>query len=142
MPLLVFQLLYLRRFKQLQTLNLSGNPICQADEFRQYTIAYLPSIQFLDYRLVDEQSVSYATFNAIERLLCKKKRFIWWRILSWLGSIFKNVQSFLCLVMYYLPVLYLMLWHAPTQKFFLMFRLLKQLNETRVLKYRVNKNRV
>ena len=52
-----FQLLYLRRFKKLQTLNLSGNPIAQMDEYKDYTIAYLPAIEFLDYRLVDENSV-------------------------------------------------------------------------------------
>ena len=27
------------------------------EEYKDYTIAYLPAIEFLDYRLVDEESV-------------------------------------------------------------------------------------
>ena len=38
------------------------------EEFRQYTIAYLPSIQFLDYRLVDEASVIFMTDKNIDVL--------------------------------------------------------------------------
>ena len=44
---------YLRRFKELNTLNLSGNPMCKLDQYHEYTIAHLPSLIYLDYRLVD-----------------------------------------------------------------------------------------
>merc|ERR1711976_1095585 len=47
---------YLRRFKHLQTLNLSGNPICEQEEYKRFVIAYLPKLEYLDYRLVDEAS--------------------------------------------------------------------------------------
>lgn len=53
-----FQLRYLRRFKNLKTLNLSDNPFCKQDEYKQYVIAFLSNLEFLDYRLVDQQSVS------------------------------------------------------------------------------------
>ncbi|ELU11198.1 hypothetical protein CAPTEDRAFT_50053, partial [Capitella teleta] len=47
-------LTYLRRFPQLLTLNLSGNPICELEEYQRFVIAYLPSLEYLDYRLVDD----------------------------------------------------------------------------------------
>ncbi len=52
-----FQLGYLRKFKNLKTLNLNGNPYCEDEHFKMKVIAFLPNIHFLDYRLVDEQSV-------------------------------------------------------------------------------------
>jgi len=54
----VLQLLYLRRFKQLKTLNLSGNPFCKQDGYKQYVLAFLSGLDFMDYRLIDKQSVS------------------------------------------------------------------------------------
>ncbi|KAK3089457.1 hypothetical protein FSP39_003766 [Pinctada imbricata] len=47
---------YLRRFKKLKTLNLSDNPFCKQDEYKQYVIAFLSNLDFLDYRLIDQQS--------------------------------------------------------------------------------------
>eukprot|EP00794_Sanderia_malayensis_P009065 gene9065-10033_t len=47
---------YLRRFKHLNSLNLDGNPFCQDANYKPYVISHLPSIVYLDYRLVDEQS--------------------------------------------------------------------------------------
>lgn len=44
---------YLRRFKDLNTLNLSGNPICKFEQYNDFTIAHLPSLIYLDYRLID-----------------------------------------------------------------------------------------
>ncbi|XP_060081778.1 dynein regulatory complex subunit 3-like [Ylistrum balloti] len=49
-------LLYLRRFKEMKTLNLAGNPFCKQNGYKQYVIAFLSGIDFLDYRLVDKQS--------------------------------------------------------------------------------------
>ena len=53
-----FQVIYLRRFKKLRTLNLNGNPFCEQPDYKQHVIAYISSIDFLDYRLIDQQSVS------------------------------------------------------------------------------------
>ncbi|XP_062581507.1 dynein regulatory complex subunit 3-like [Saccostrea cucullata] len=47
---------YLRRFKNLKTLNLSDNPFCKQEEYKQYVIAFLSNLEFLDYRLIDQQS--------------------------------------------------------------------------------------
>lgn len=51
-------IIYLRRFKNLQTLNLSGNPICSLEEYKQYLMAHIPKLEFLDYRLTDPTAVS------------------------------------------------------------------------------------
>lgn len=48
--------LYLRRFKKLQTVNLGGNPMCESEKYRLYVIAHLPALEYLDYRLIDENS--------------------------------------------------------------------------------------
>nr|KAG5697853.1 hypothetical protein BaRGS_017110 [Batillaria attramentaria] len=48
---------YLRRFKKLKTLNLSNNPFCEFDNYKQYVAAFLPHLEFLDYRLLDDQDI-------------------------------------------------------------------------------------
>lgn len=55
---MLLQCLYLRKFKKLRTLNLSGNPFCSTDEYKQYIVAFLPHLEYLDYRLIDEDTVS------------------------------------------------------------------------------------
>ena len=57
----ILQVVYLRQFKELRTLNLSGNPFCSQADYKPYVIAFLSSVNFLDYRLIDEQSVSIPT---------------------------------------------------------------------------------
>jgi len=46
---------YLRRFKNLNSLNLDGNPFCQNPGYKPFAISHLPALVYLDYRLVDEQ---------------------------------------------------------------------------------------
>ncbi|XP_043091322.1 dynein regulatory complex subunit 3-like [Puntigrus tetrazona] len=48
--------LYLRKFKNLRTLNLAGNPICDEERYKTFVAAYLPDLVYLDYRLLDEQT--------------------------------------------------------------------------------------
>lgn len=45
---------YLRRFENLRTLCFRGNPYASKPDYYVYTIAHLPQIQFLDYKLIDE----------------------------------------------------------------------------------------
>ena len=59
------QLIYLRRFPKLLTLNLGGNPICEQDDYKKYVVAHLPNLEYLDYRLVDEASVSTQTLSPL-----------------------------------------------------------------------------
>lgn len=44
----------MRQFKSLRTLNLSSNPFCEDANYKEYVIAHLPDLVYLDFRLVDE----------------------------------------------------------------------------------------
>ncbi|KAL6476923.1 hypothetical protein MHYP_G00154220 [Metynnis hypsauchen] len=48
--------IYLRKFKELHTLNLAGNPICQEENYKIFVAAYLSDLVYLDYRLLDDQT--------------------------------------------------------------------------------------
>lgn len=43
----------MRRFQNLNTLNVHGNPLCNQSEYHNYIVAHLPNLVYLDYRLVD-----------------------------------------------------------------------------------------
>jgi hypothetical protein len=58
MKIILFQVIYLRRFRKLKTLTLKGNPFCEEDTYKQYVIAFLSNIEFLDYKLIHPQAVS------------------------------------------------------------------------------------
>lgn len=51
--------MYLRKFPRLTCLNLSGNPLCDDNEYESLVIAHLPRLKFLDYRRVAEDTVIY-----------------------------------------------------------------------------------
>ncbi|XP_048576151.1 dynein regulatory complex subunit 3 [Nematostella vectensis] len=53
--------IYLRRFKNLRTLNLSFNPFCEDSKYKEYVIAHLPDLVYLDFRLIDETAREAAT---------------------------------------------------------------------------------
>lgn len=56
-----FQVLYLRKFHYLRTLNLSGNPFSEEANYKEYVIAHLPELVYLDFRLIDESAREAAT---------------------------------------------------------------------------------
>ena len=51
-------MIYLRRFDKLRTLNMSGNPLCEDPNYRLFAIAYLSHLVYLDFRLVDADTVT------------------------------------------------------------------------------------
>lgn len=53
--------IYLRKFKKLNTLNLYGNPICEEENYKRFIAAYIPDLVYLDYRLLDEQTKKQAS---------------------------------------------------------------------------------
>jgi len=53
-------ILYLRKFPNLKTLNINNNPVCNEENFKQYVAAFLPNLDFLDYRLLDDQTKAAA----------------------------------------------------------------------------------
>ncbi|CAF3301123.1 unnamed protein product [Rotaria socialis] len=52
---------YLRRFDNLRTLCLRGNPFASKQDYYVYTISHLPQVHFLDYKLIDEAPREEAT---------------------------------------------------------------------------------
>lgn len=50
-------MIYLRKFKNLRTLNLTGNPVCDNEVYAMFIAAYLPNLVYLDFRLVEENNV-------------------------------------------------------------------------------------
>nr|XP_034986928.1 dynein regulatory complex subunit 3 isoform X3 [Zootoca vivipara]XP_034986929.1 dynein regulatory complex subunit 3 isoform X3 [Zootoca vivipara]XP_034986930.1 dynein regulatory complex subunit 3 isoform X3 [Zootoca vivipara]XP_034986931.1 dynein regulatory complex subunit 3 isoform X3 [Zootoca vivipara] len=50
------QVIYLRKFKNLRTLNLTGNPVCENEVYTTFIAAYLPDLVYLDFRLVDDNT--------------------------------------------------------------------------------------
>ncbi|XP_071777322.1 dynein regulatory complex subunit 3 [Centroberyx gerrardi] len=53
--------IYLRKFKNLHTLNLYGNTICKEENYKCFIAAYLKDLMYLDYRLLDEQTKNQAS---------------------------------------------------------------------------------
>lgn len=47
----------MRRFKNLKTVCLRGNPFCEKEDYLIFALSYLPQIIYLDYRLVDQNMV-------------------------------------------------------------------------------------
>lgn len=52
------QIIYLRRFKDLRTLSLSGNPIAEEEDYKMFICAYLPDLVYLDFRRIDDHMAS------------------------------------------------------------------------------------
>ncbi|NXK93795.1 DRC3 protein, partial [Formicarius rufipectus] len=48
---------YLRRLKKLRTLNLSGNPFCDDEQYPLFIVAHLPNLVYLDFKLVRDSTV-------------------------------------------------------------------------------------
>ncbi|KAM3863874.1 dynein regulatory complex subunit 3 [Diretmus argenteus] len=67
--------IYLRKFKNLHTLNLYGNPIREEDNYTFFIAAHLPDLVYLDYRQLDEQTKEQASDkyqHAIEEIRCNE----------------------------------------------------------------------
>ncbi|XP_007448444.1 PREDICTED: leucine-rich repeat-containing protein 48 [Lipotes vexillifer] len=50
----MMNIIYLRRFKDLRTLSLSGNPVAEAEDYRTLICAYLPDLVYLDFQRIDD----------------------------------------------------------------------------------------
>ncbi|XP_027424421.1 dynein regulatory complex subunit 3 isoform X2 [Zalophus californianus] len=50
----MMNIIYLRRFKALRTLSLSGNPIAESEDYKMFICAYLPDLGYLDFRRIDD----------------------------------------------------------------------------------------
>lgn len=50
-------IMYLRQIPSVRILNLAGNEICRNEDYRQYVLAHIKDLRYLDYRLVDASAV-------------------------------------------------------------------------------------
>ncbi|XP_006875612.1 PREDICTED: leucine-rich repeat-containing protein 48 [Chrysochloris asiatica] len=50
----MMNIIYLRQFKDLRTLGLSGNPISESEDYKMFVCAYLPDLVYLDYRRISD----------------------------------------------------------------------------------------
>ena len=61
-PFLSLKVLYLRQFKQLASLNLSGNPFCSSSAvdliYPLYPLATLPQLVYMDFKFISPEAVS------------------------------------------------------------------------------------
>ncbi|RKO84920.1 hypothetical protein BDK51DRAFT_12687, partial [Blyttiomyces helicus] len=64
---------YLIKFKNLRVLNVAGNTICKNANYRHYVLAHMRSLKYLDYRLVDEESVAAAREKYIDDLIAQEE---------------------------------------------------------------------
>ncbi|XP_019609320.2 dynein regulatory complex subunit 3 isoform X2 [Rhinolophus sinicus] len=56
-------IIYLRRFKDLRALSLSGNPIAEAEDYEMSVWAYLPDLVYLDSRRIDDHMKELAALQ-------------------------------------------------------------------------------
>ncbi|KAI9357346.1 hypothetical protein DFJ73DRAFT_821505 [Zopfochytrium polystomum] len=60
---------YLSRFENLRVLNAAGNALCKSVNYRHYILAHIRGLKYLDYRLIDEESVAAAREKYIDDLI-------------------------------------------------------------------------
>ncbi|XP_053530952.1 dynein regulatory complex subunit 3 [Ictalurus punctatus] len=68
-------IIYLRKFKNLRTLDLAGNPVCEDENCKVFVAAYLSDLVYLDYRLLDHQTREKAQHeynNAVKNIIDKE----------------------------------------------------------------------
>ncbi len=51
------KLFYLIKFENLRVLHAAGNPIHKHQNYKHYCLAHLKNLKYLDYRLIDQESV-------------------------------------------------------------------------------------
>lgn len=58
-------IIYLRRFKELKSVNLAGNPCAEHDDFRIYVAVILPHVSYYEYKMVTdaEKEMGFETFR-------------------------------------------------------------------------------
>ncbi|KAJ3287744.1 Dynein regulatory complex subunit 3 [Borealophlyctis nickersoniae] len=64
---------YLTKFSNLRVLNVSGNSLCKNPNYRHYVLAHMRNLKYLDYRLVDADSVAAAREKYIDDLIAQEE---------------------------------------------------------------------
>nr|XP_054111647.1 dynein regulatory complex subunit 3 [Callithrix jacchus] len=56
----MMNIIYLRQFRCLRMLSLSGNPISEVEDYKMFICAYLPDLVYLDFRRIDDHTKEVA----------------------------------------------------------------------------------
>lgn len=60
---------YLIKFEKLRVLNLSGNAVCKDKNYKNYCLAHFKNLKYLDYRLIDQESIAVARQKFIDSII-------------------------------------------------------------------------
>lgn len=60
---------YLIRFENLRVLNLSGNQVSREANYKEYCLAHFKRLNYLDYRLIDQQQVTKAREKFVDSII-------------------------------------------------------------------------
>ncbi|EGF76279.1 hypothetical protein BATDEDRAFT_92813 [Batrachochytrium dendrobatidis JAM81] len=66
-------LAYLLKFENLRVLNVAGNALCKNPNYKPYCLAHLKNLKYLDYRLVDEESLKAAHEKYIDSIIAQEE---------------------------------------------------------------------
>ncbi len=62
---------YLRQFKKLQTLSIKDNPVVTTEDFYLQAISFIPSLVYLDFRIIMEEEVNYTSLCILGSIYCE-----------------------------------------------------------------------
>jgi hypothetical protein len=65
----VESLSYLLKFEHIRILNLSGNQVCKLASYKNYCLAHFKNLKYLDYRLVDDESIDIAKKAFVDSII-------------------------------------------------------------------------
>ncbi|KAJ3321556.1 Dynein regulatory complex subunit 3 [Boothiomyces sp. JEL0866] len=66
-------LAYLIKFESLRVLNLTGNPVHKNPNYKNYCLAHFKNLKYLDYRLIDQESIAIAREKHIDSIISQEE---------------------------------------------------------------------
>ncbi|KAI8911701.1 hypothetical protein EDD86DRAFT_224677 [Gorgonomyces haynaldii] len=67
------ELQYLLRFEYLRVLNCAGNPVAKNPNYKPYCLAHMKDLKYLDYRMVDDESIKAAREKYIDSIIAQEQ---------------------------------------------------------------------
>jgi hypothetical protein len=64
----------LRQFKNLRLLNLKGNPVCDSDDYYNVVFAFLTTLKYLDYTLIEPQQFHVARDAKLDEIYALEEK--------------------------------------------------------------------
>jgi hypothetical protein len=61
------------KFDRLRVLNFSGNAVCKHPSYKNYCLAHFRQLKYLDYRLIDEESIEVARKEFVDSIIAMEE---------------------------------------------------------------------